>query len=59
MDALESLDAGHLIGARHTRARRSQQRGRLIDLTYGADLLGQRGRVIARRCEPVALPVRL
>ena len=59
METLEGLVAGHFIGARHMRARRSECRGRLIDLTHRADVLGQRGRVIGGRCEPVALPVRL
>ena len=59
MDALKSLDAGHLIGAHHMRALRSKRGGGFIHLTDGANLLGQRGWVIARRCEPVALAVRM
>jgi hypothetical protein len=56
---LEGLDAGHLIGTRHMRARRSECRGRLIHLTHGADLLGQVGGVVGWGSEPVALAMRL
>jgi hypothetical protein len=56
---LQSLNAGHLIRAHHMRALCRKGGGGAIRLTHGADLLGQRGRVIGGRCEPVALAVRL
>ena len=59
VEAFEGLDAGHLIGAGHMHPRRGERWRGLIHLTHRADLLGQFGRVIARRCEPVALAVRL
>ena len=59
VEPLKGLDAGHLIGARHMRARSSQRRGRLIHLADGADLLGQLGGVVGRWSKPVPLAMRL
>ena len=53
------MDAGHLIGATHMRARRRKRRSGLIDLAHRADLLGQFGCVLGRRREPIALAMRL
>jgi hypothetical protein len=45
MEPLKGLDADHLIGTCHMRARRSEHRGGHIHLTDRADLLGQFGGV--------------
>lgn len=59
MQPLQSLNAGHLIGAHHMRALCCKCWRRFIDLTDRADLLGQIHGVIGRWSEPVALAMRL
>ncbi len=59
LQTLKRLDAGHLIGAHHMRARPSQCWGRLIDLAHCADLLGQVGGILGRRSEPIPLAMGL
>jgi hypothetical protein len=59
MQPLQGLDAGHLIGAHHMRPLRSQRWGSFIDLTDGADLLGQFGGVLRWGSEPVSLAMGL
>ena len=59
VEPLKGLDAGHFIGARHMRARRSQRRGGLVHRTHRADLLAQRDGVIGRWSEPIPLAMRL
>jgi hypothetical protein len=59
VETFEGLDAGHLIGACHMRARRSQCRGRLIHLAHRADLLDQFSGVVGWWSEPVPLAMGL
>ena len=59
VQTLQGLNAGHLIRPHHMRALGSQGGGGFIDLTHGADLLGQLDGVIGRRREPRALAMRL
>jgi hypothetical protein len=59
MEPLQGLNASHLIRAHHVRPLRSKRRCGLIDLTHGADLLGQFGGVIGRWSGPVPLAMRL
>jgi hypothetical protein len=59
VETLQSLDAGHLISACHMGTLRSECRGGLIDLTYRADLLGQRDGILSWWSEPVPLAVGL
>ena len=59
MEAFQCLNAGHLIGAGHMRARRGQRRSGLIHLTDGADLLGQFDGVVGRRSKPIPFPMGL
>ena len=59
VEAFEGLDAGHLIGAVHMRARRSKRGGRFIHLTDGADLFGQLSGVVGGWSQPVALAMGL
>ena len=59
VEALEGLNAGHLVGACHMRARRGERRSGLIHLTHRADLRGQFGGVVGRGSEPVPLTMRL
>ncbi len=59
VETFSGLDAGHLIGATHMRARRRKGRSGLIDLAHRADLLGQFGSVLGRRSEPIALAMGL
>jgi hypothetical protein len=59
VEAFEGLDAGHLIGAVHMRARRRKRGGRFIHLTHGADLFGQLRGVVGGWSQPIALAMRL
>jgi hypothetical protein len=59
MQPLQCLNAGHLIGTHHMCTLRCKRGGRFIDLTDGADLLGQFGGVVGRWSEPVALAMGL
>ncbi len=59
VETFESLDAGHLIGARHMGASGSKRRRGLIHLTHRANLRSQFSGVVGRGGEPVPLPMGL
>ena len=59
VETFESLDAGHLIGARYMGARRGERRGGFIYLTHGADLRGQFDGVVGGWGEPIPLEMGL
>ncbi len=59
VEAFKCLDASHLSGTCHMRARRGERRRGLIHLTDRADLLGQFGGVVGGWGEPIPLAMRL
>jgi hypothetical protein len=59
MKPLEGLDAGHLVSAHHMRPLCSKRGGRFIDLTDGADLLGQLSGIVGGWSQPVPLAMGL
>ncbi len=59
VETFSGLDAGHLIGAAHMRARRRKGRSGFIDLAHRADLFGQFDGVLGWRSEPIALAMGL
>ena len=59
MEALQCLDSRHLIRAYHMSTLRRKHGSCFIDLTYGADLLGQLSRIVWRWRQPVPLAMGL
>jgi len=59
VETLQCLDSRHLIGTHHMRTLRRKHGSGFIDVTHGADLLGQRRRIVGRRRQPVALAMGL
>lgn len=59
VETFQSLDASHLIGARHMRPCCSKRRSGLIHLTHRADLRRQFSGVVGGWGEPIPLQMRL
>jgi hypothetical protein len=59
VETLQCLDSRHLIRAHHMGTLRRKHGSCFIDFTYGADLLGQLGRIVGRRRQPVPLAMGL
>ena len=59
VETFEGLDAGHLIGTGHMRARSGQRRSGLIHLTHRANLFGQFDGVVGGGSKPIPLTMGL